>query len=208
MQLDANAVQWSAPERDRAGRPLLVLMHGKGSNESDLFGLSPLLPLEPVIASVRAPLRDGPGFAWFEQSDFIGGAPSLESVDEAANAVLHWLDGLDCTSVDILGFSQGGVMVLQLLRLAPERFGRGVNLGGFVARGIHPGDAQLETLRPPVFWGRGTEDTVIGPRLIDDTLEWLPGHSRLTERIYEGLGHGVNASELQDVGEFLRGAAS
>jgi phospholipase/carboxylesterase len=61
MNIDASAVLWSAPERERAGRPLLVLLHGYGSHEGDLFGLSPRLPLGPVIASVRAPLAERGG---------------------------------------------------------------------------------------------------------------------------------------------------
>jgi phospholipase/carboxylesterase len=204
MHLDANAVLWSAPERERAGRPLLVLLHGKGSNESDLFGLSPLLPLEPVIASVRAPLPDGPGFSWFDSAFYADGGPTLENADAAAGAVLDWLGGQEYSTVDILGFSQGAAMVLQLLRLSPEIFGCGVALSGYTVAGIHPGDAAIEALRPPVFWGRGTEDAVIDPRSIERTQGWLPVHSTLTERIYQGLAHGVNAAEMKDVGDFLR----
>ena len=208
MHLDANAVLWSAPERERAGRPLLVLLHGKGSNENDLFGLSPLLPLEPVIASVRAPLPDGPGFSWFDSALRTDAGPTLENADAAAGAVLDWLGSQEYSTVDLLGFSQGAAMVLQLLRVSAETFGRGVALSGFSVVGKHPGDDALETLRPPVFWGRGTEDAVIDPRWIGRTQEWLPAHSTLTERIYEGLAHGVNATEMKDVGEFLRGGGA
>jgi phospholipase/carboxylesterase len=204
MQLDANAVLWSAPERERAERPLLVLMHGKGSNESDLFGLSPLLPLEPVIASVRAPLPDGPGFSWFDHAHYVDGGPTLEYADAAAAAVLEWLGGQSYSSVSILGFSQGAAMVLQLLRMRPEAFHCGVALSGYSVQGEHPGDAVLESVRPPVFWGRGTDDAVIDAQAVDRTLDWLPAHSTLTERIYEGLGHGVVASEVREIGEFLR----
>lgn len=204
MQLDANSVLWSAPERERGHRPLLVLMHGKGANENDLFGLSPLLPLEPVIASVRAPLPDGPGFSWFDHEHYVDGGPTLEYADAAGAAVLEWLGEQSYSSVNVLGFSQGAAMVLQLLRLAPERFGCGVALSGYSVQGVHPGDAALESLRPPVFWGRGTEDAVIDSRAVDRTIQWLPAHSALTERIYEGLAHGVAASEVREVGEFLR----
>ncbi|MEO7121685.1 MAG: phospholipase, partial [Lacisediminihabitans sp.] len=196
MYLDANAVLWSAPERDRGDRPLLVLLHGKGSNESDLFSLSPLLPLEPVIASVRAPLPDGSGFSWFDHAHYVDDGPTLEYADAAAAAVLEWLGEQHYRSVDILGFSQGAAMVLQLLRMSPETFGCGVALSGYSVQGTHPGDAALETLRPPVFWGRGTDDAAIRPDAIDRTLEWLPEHSTLTARIYEGLGHGLIASEV------------
>jgi phospholipase/carboxylesterase len=204
MHLDAEAVLWSAPERERADRPLLVLMHGRGSNESDLFSLSPLLPLEPVIASVRAPITEGPGFSWFNGNDYGDDGPTLEQADAAASAVLEWLSGIRYTSVSILGFSQGAAMVLQLLRMTPESFSCGVALSGFSVSGEHPGDAELAKRRPAVFWGRGTDDQVVDPSAIDRTLEWLPAHSTLTERIYEGLAHGVSATEVRDIGHFLR----
>uniref|UniRef100_UPI003F7437F0 hypothetical protein n=1 Tax=Enterococcus faecium TaxID=1352 RepID=UPI003F7437F0 len=54
--IDDDAVLWSAAPAERAGRPLLVLLHGYGSNERDLFGLVPHLPAEFVFAALRAPL--------------------------------------------------------------------------------------------------------------------------------------------------------
>ena len=35
LTIDTDAVLWSAPAAERAGRPLLVLMHGYVSNEQD-----------------------------------------------------------------------------------------------------------------------------------------------------------------------------
>ena len=66
--LDSEAVRWSVPPAERAGRPLLVLLHGYGSDENDLFGLVPYLPDAFVIASVRAPLAPPwpmMGNAWY-----------------------------------------------------------------------------------------------------------------------------------------------
>lgn len=204
MQLiDPSAIIWSAPEDERAGRPLLVLLHGYGSHEGDLFGLSPHLPLQPVIASVRAPLRAGPGYAWY---GLEGATPESrsEGADAAARGLLHWLDGVQAASVGLLGFSQGGAMSIHLLRHAPERFDFAVSLAGFVVQGDAPADVRLAALAPPVFWGRGTHDAVIPPAFVDHTQSWLPKHSTLTERIYEGLGHSVSEAELADVLTFLR----
>lgn len=204
MQLDESAILWSAPERERAGRPLLVLMHGYGSHEGDLFGMSPALPLEPVIASVRAPIAESGGWAWFSRTENFTGNPPAEAVDEPARAVLDWLDTLEYTSVGLLGFSQGAAMALQLIRHAPERFAATVSLSGFVASGELPGDARLATLRPPVFWGRGTADPVIPDEAIERTTAWLPGHADATIRIYEGLGHSISSPELAEFSAFLR----
>jgi phospholipase/carboxylesterase len=202
MQLDESAILWSAPERERAGRPLLVLMHGLGSHEGDLFGMAPGLPLEPVIASLRAPLPEGAGWSWFPRT--TPGSPEPTGLDEAAAAVLAWLDSIEYTSVSLLGFSQGGAMALQLLRHAPQRFTAAVNLSGFLAPGELPGDAELAERRPPVFWGRGAADPIIPDVAIARTEAWLPAHADATIRIYEGLGHSVSTQELGDLAAFLR----
>lgn len=208
ITIDPNAVLWSAPERDRADRPLLVLLHGYGSHEGDLFGLSPQLPLEPVIASIRAPIALSGGFAWFNLDANTIGDPAAEKVDAAATAIIDWLDTLDYTSVSLLGFSQGAAMALQLLRHAPRRFTSAVALSGFVASGDHVGDAELAEARPPVFWGRGTLDQVIPDAAITRTEHWLPSHSDATVRIYEDLGHALSAQELKDFNAFLRSNAA
>ncbi len=200
-QLPTDAIMWSAPERERAERPLIVLLHGYGSHEGDLFGLSPALPLGPVIASLRAPIPTGPGFAWWEITGM--GTPDPVAVDAAANQVLAWLDSISYTSVSLLGFSQGGALALQLLRLAPERFASAVCLAGFIAGSEHAGDAELARIRPPVFWGRGTDDAVIPDDAVARTEAWLPEHADADIRIYEGLGHAVSTPELSDLVKFL-----
>jgi phospholipase/carboxylesterase len=204
MNLDASAVIWSAPERERAGRPLLVLLHGYGSHEGDLFQLSPRLPLGPVIASVRAPIAENGGWAWFSFAE--GGISALApaDVDAAARALLAWLDGLEFIAVSLLGFSQGAAVALQAMRLQPERFRSITALSGFVAPGELPGDEALAVSRPPVFWGRGTLDRVIPPTAIERTEAWLPAHSTPTIRIYENVAHSISSDELSDVTGFLR----
>jgi phospholipase/carboxylesterase len=208
--IDDEAVLWSAGPQDRADRPLLLLLHGYGSTEGDLFGLSTSLPLEPVIASLRAPLpAQWPlvGWAWYAlQSDVV---PVSAEVDAAASAVLDWISRLEVapTSIGLLGFSQGASVVLQLLRAAPDRFSYAVSLAGFVATAAHAGDAALAEAAPPVFWGRGTLDTVIPALAVRQTSEWLPRHTTLTGRIYEGLTHAVSPQELADVSAFIRRVA-
>lgn len=204
VSIDPAAVLWSAPERERAGRPLLVLLHGFGSHEGDLFALSPQLPLGPVIASVRAPLELQPGsFAWAPLSGQTDAAEVAESANEVAVALLDWLDSTESTSVGLLGFSQGGAVSLQLLRHAPERFAFAVNLSGFAVLDDNPGDAELARVLPPVFWGRGTADQVITPDKIAYTEQWLPEHSTLTARIYEDLPHSISRPEFNDVNAFI-----
>ena len=205
MRIDDEAVLWSASPSDRAGRPLLVLLHGFNSHEGDLFGLAPYLPLAPAIASLRAPIDAGYGYAWFPLLA-QGEEQALESADQATTAIIDWLDRVapDTTSVGLLGFSQGGAMALELLRRAPDRFAFAVSLAGFALPGVRGGDERMSQLAPPVFWGRGTDDGVIPAASVARTQAWLPSHAELDARIYEGLGHSVSERELADVTAFLR----
>lgn len=204
--LDPDAVLWSAPPHERAGRPLLVLLHGYGSNEQDLFGLLPYLPDAFVVASVRAPLSPPfpvPGHSWFP----IDG-PQRRDPDQIAAAVtglLEWLDDVrgDAAPVGLLGFSQGGAMALQVLRTRPDAAAFAVVLAGFALPGAVDGDEELAEVRPPVFWGRGSRDEVIAADLVAHTAQWLPDHVDLSGRVYADLAHSVSEDELADVRVFL-----
>lgn len=201
-----DVVMWSAPPAERAGRPLLVLLHGYGSDERDLFGLAPHLPAEFVIAAVRAPLSPPfptPGWSWFPIEGLH--ARSCASVTGAAERFLAWLDAATdaSTPVGLLGFSQGAVISLQALRLRPERISFVVTLAGYVDTAPVPTDTALAARRPPVFWGRGARDEVIPADRVAHTVEWLPRFVDLSGRVYPGLTHSVSHDELDDVRTFL-----
>ncbi|PDQ35233.1 MAG: hypothetical protein B5766_07245 [Candidatus Lumbricidophila eiseniae] len=245
VTLDPDAVLWSAAPADRTTRPVLLLLHGYNSSESDLFALSPFLPSEPVIASLRAPVSMGHGYAWYPltpESDRFPHEGSAERQErqerqerdrfphegsatyqqqraqdtrdhfphkgsvEAVDAVLTWLNEHvePATSVGLLGFSQGAAIAVELLRRAPDRYQFVVMLSGFVITAPQPNDPALADTKPPVLWGRGTEDRVIPPPLIAHSHDWLSAHTTLTERIYENLGHSVSPLELAEVTAFLR----
>lgn len=213
-------MRWSVSadrlEAELASRPLLVLLHGYGSNADDLFGLVDYLPDHFVIASVEAPLPVGPGFAWYNLApdpETGGFKRDIDEINACTMALSRWLDALEARfgelqGLSLLGFSQGGSMALQLLRRMPERIDSVVVLASFVTEDPAPDtaiyDQRLAEFKPRVFWGRDPRDPVIGPELIAYTRKWLPAHADLEERLYSGIGHGINAEELEDVSAFLR----
>lgn len=204
LTIDGTLTRWSTT--DRAGMPLLVLLHGYGADEHDLFGLLPHLPDGVAVASVAAPLAPPwpmPGRSWYAIEGLEG--RSSDAVTAAAESFLRWLDEFapDSPSVALLGFSQGAAVALQALRLAADRIDAVVALSGYVADGDLPNDEDLAEQRPPVFWGRGTNDQVIPEARVAHTAEWLPAHSELSGRVYTGLTHSISEEELRDVHVFL-----
>ncbi|WP_431075663.1 alpha/beta hydrolase [Microbacterium phyllosphaerae] len=204
LTIDGTLTRWSTA--DRAGMPLLVLLHGYGADEHDLFGLTPYLPDGVAVASVAAPLAPPwpmPGRSWYAIEGLDG--RSSDAVAAAAEAFLHWLDeaAADAPTLALLGFSQGAAVALQAMRLAPERVDTVVALSGYVASGELPNDESLTERKPHVFWGRGTNDQVIPEARVAHTAQWLPAHSELSGRVYTGLTHSISEDELGDVHAFL-----
>lgn len=195
-----------SPNWDEVDAPAAVVLflHGFGSNEQDLASLAPALGLNLPWASLRAPVELGNGgAAWFHIT--TPGVPDVAPVEQASEAIWVWVEkNVDPgTRIVPIGFSQGGLMASQLLRTRPERVVAPVVLGGFVLGAPQSGDSALTEQRPALFWGRGAEDGVIAPVAIARTGEFLPQHTTLNEKIYPGLGHGINAAELSDVRDFL-----
>ncbi len=195
---------WSAPPEHRPGRPLILLMHGYGGVERDLDAVVDRLPAPLVAASLRGSLPVRDRWGWLDADHHGAGQANV-----SARAILDWLDGHPgFPSVGLLGFSQGGAMVMQLLRLAPQRFAYGVQLSGFVVEPWrHRGDAELSARRPPFFSGHGDLDDVIPRSVAASTSRWLHAHTTLTERRYAGVSHEVSAAMQLDALEFIRAHA-
>lgn len=216
--LDVGAIVWSKGDPDR---PLVLLLHGFGSNERDLAGLTPALPSEYRYAALRGPLAlpvplapgFEPGYAWF--SILANGAAMVTSGARGAARVLaDWAERSELAPVGAIGFSQGGALALELLREAQLPLQWAAALAGWVldtedaanaadtadaARGDDPRDHTLAQRRPPVFWGRGVADTVIPSELVERTRSWLPAHTEPTIRAYPSLAHAVSADELTEL---------
>lgn len=200
-------VLWSRPENERAGTPLLVIFHGYGADEADLFSLADQFPADFTIASVRAPQQAGPGYSWFPLRNDL--SYSVTAVTESASAVEQWIDGVrgEHTSVSLLGFSQGMCMATTLLRHRPTDYAAVVGLSGFVVDAEGDpffDDAAVAAVKPQIFWGRDQADPVIPEAAVEATNTWMHGHAKLTKVLYTGMLHGICAQEISHVGEFLR----
>lgn len=204
-------VVWSRTPQERQGTPLVVMLHGYGSHERDLFSFAHQLPEEFTCASVRAPLAEGPGFTWFPL-DPLRMAYRSADARQAVDDLWSWIDGVrsEHSSVTLLGFSMGMAMATSLLRSRPEAFAAVVGLSGFA---VDPeddpetveyfDDEALAAQQVPFFWGRDQEDPVIPAECVDYTHGWANRTVKLTKVLYAGAGHGVVPQEIRHIGEFL-----
>lgn len=185
--------------------PLVVLLHGRGSNEQDIISLAPRLPTGVTYAAVRAPIAEGGGYAWFANRGI--GRPVAESLAHTMAWFRSWLDGIAAAGrpVVVIGFSGGGAFAGGLVLSEPARFtGAGILFATLpFDAGVPVEPSQLAHL--PVFVAQGDQDHVIPAELLDRTWNYLNDGSGapVVARRSPG-GHGITAPILADLGDWIR----
>ena len=202
----ARVAEARRPEPGRAPA-LLVMLHGIGADENDLFPLGRHLDPRFTVVSLRAPHDYHGGFAWFPIEFRPDGSviPDLVAANATVDDLVRWIAaapakyGTDPKRTFLLGFSQGSMMALGALRAAAERLAGVVALSG---RATGAGAAEA-AITVPVFVAHGTHDDVLpvaeghrlrdtlGPRCKDFTYHEYP------------VGHGIADAEIDDVATWL-----
>lgn len=196
--LSSTAV-WSVAADQRAGRPLLVLFHGHGGVEDDLTPIFPLLPASTVAVAFRGIVPLGNRWTWFD----VEHQPRVV-FDHSVRAVMRWIDqACPVDPVGLLGFSQGGAVALDLLRLAPRRFAYVGQMSGFIMDGRRGASTELARRRPPAFSAHGGRDEVIPSRDVRATSAWLRRHTDVAEYHYPDLDHRIADDVLLDAAAFI-----
>jgi phospholipase/carboxylesterase len=201
-------------ERAAAGEAegLLVLHHGRGTDERDLIGLADLLDPERRLQVVtpRAPLRlpGSPGYHWYLVPRV--GYPDPESFEAARGALaeLHdrlWKEtGLGPEQTVLGGFSMGAVMSFATGLAADRPAPAGIlAFSGFVptVAGWEPSFADRTGTR--VFVSHGRNDPVIGIEFAYRARELVEaGRLDLTYRESE-LGHQIDPGHLREAATWL-----
>ena len=183
--------------------PLVVLLHGRGSDEEQIATLAEHLPRRLAYAAVRAPIAEGGGFAWFANRGI--GRPVAASLAETMAWFRDWLDAeAGERPVVLVGFSGGAAFAGGLLLADPARWaGVAVLLGTLPFDAGVPVDAgRLEDV--PVLVARGAQDRVIPADLLDRTWAYLHEESgaALTAHLDPG-GHGLSASAVTTLSDWL-----
>ncbi len=202
--------------------PLLVMLHGYGSDEADLLGLTDFLDPRLRVLSFRAPIPlDMGGYAWFPlEITAVGLAADYEAAERSLARLGRHLDavqgeqGEGAGDTFVLGFSQGGAMALELLLARPSTVSGVAFLSGLWSKKRMPQDpARRAAVKGrPVLQTHGAGDPLIplaearASRALLEELE-----VDLTYREYD-MGHQIDKACLRDliawVGDRVEASAS
>ena len=204
-----------APQSGRDARQLVVLLHGYGSDGSDLIALAShwqdLLP-DAMFVSPNAPEPvDGnpTGYQWFKL-DLDRPLSRVEGVPLARPVVIEFLKalwaqtGLAARDTILAGFSQGAMMALHVgLSLEQPLWGIIAFSGAFVPP---EGFADGNKARPPICLIHGDRDGVVDPKFSAEAAEVLRAqHYEVNYHVSHGVGHGIAADGLAFASAFIAG---
>nr|WP_315149772.1 alpha/beta fold hydrolase [uncultured Flavobacterium sp.] len=174
--------------------PVLLLLHGYGSNEADLFSFASELPNEYYIISARATydLQYG-SYAWYainfdaDQNKFSDNDQARISRDVIAGFIDELVANypIDANDVNLIGFSQGSILSYAVALSYPEKVNKVVAMSGYLNLEIVTEDYLKNNLsKLKIFASHGTVDQVI-------PVDW----ARKTPGILEKLGVDITYKE-------------
>ena len=194
-----------ATRGDQQGdRPLVVLLHGRGSIERDIIALADHLPADLGYAAVRAPIAEGGGYAWFANRGI--GRPLAKSLTETMAWFRAWLDKAAPAGrpVVLVGFSGGAAFAGGLVLHDPARYA-----GAAILYGTLPFDAGVPTTPDrleglPVLVAHGDADSVIPADLLVRTWTYLHEEAgSTTTGVRDAGGHGLSATTVRELDRWL-----
>ncbi|MDB5256792.1 MAG: phospholipase/Carboxylesterase [Chitinophagaceae bacterium] len=159
-----------APTIKSTKPPLLILLHGTGSNEQDLFSFADQLPGKFLVVSARAPYTIERGsYTWYELH-FVNGKPvyNKEQAEQSRKTILAFIEQLktkhdfDPAQVYLCGFSQGGIMSYSVGLTRPDKVKGIAVMSGRLQEEVKNMVAPKEQLKSlQVFISHGTQDNVL-----------------------------------------------
>jgi len=176
----------------------VLLLHGHGVDEHDIFSLESVFPAEATVAALRGPIPSEGGYRWYAHHDV--GRPIAASLAAGMAYVDAWLAEQQPAGLWLVGFSGGALMAGALLLSEPQRFA-----GAALLHGTLPFDAGVP-LEPgrlagsEVFYGYGELDAMIPPALTLRSRTYLREESGARAEIHGyRAGHELAPAEQRDL---------
>lgn len=196
------------PSSLKENAPVLIMLHGYGSDENDLFSFASELPEELLILSLQAPYKLDPfGYAWYSihfeapQGKWNDTEQAIKSRDLVAGTLdeLQREFKFNPDNVTLLGFSQGTILSIAIALTYPEKVKNVIGLSGYVSPdliALKKDRSQYKHLNfytshgsadqvIPVDWARQTKPYLDALHINNTYSEFPVGHGVSPQNFYE-----------------------
>jgi phospholipase/carboxylesterase len=186
---------------------ILLLLHGYMGNENVMWIFTNPLPDSFIFIAPRAPLKLSRGkYSWHEiQPQW----PTLDSYKnlskEILGRVVSWLSGIDVgyESIDVMGFSQGGVVAYSLAFLYPEKIDKVATLASFIPQSWKSSIKPNVIQNKEFFIAHGTEDALVPLNKAIASAKWLEENGAAVTFCQANTGHKLGAECFKALGNFF-----
>ncbi len=200
-----------------ANPPILIVLHGYGTDEHDLLPIAEQIGGQFLIVSLQAPieLQNG-GHSWYDllqtPSGIIPDDMTRHDSEEMLLASLPRIieqEGGDALRVVLMGFSQGAAVIYSLLTVYDlKNYGitvrASINLSGYLPRDILEALSEKRFDGLPFFISHGEFDELIPPQALGEAEKLLTQQGAdVTARMYP-VGHGVLPETVEDIVAWLK----
>jgi len=180
----------------------MILVHGRGATAQSILQMGRQLHEDSVALLAPQAARN----TWYPnsfleavESNEPGRSSGLQAIEDALGEAND--AGIPTEKVLILGFSQGACLGSEFVARNPERYGGHVAFsGGLIGETVDPAEFEGSLAGTPSFVGCSDVDPHIPEERVHVTTEVLEKlDADVEERIYPGMGHGVNDDEVEYV---------
>ncbi|AVR46454.1 phospholipase [Christiangramia fulva] len=202
------------PKKETTAKaPALIMLHGYGSDENDLFSFAEELPDELFIISAKAPFRMQPfGNAWYaihwDSTDgkFSDDQQAIESRELIKKFIDEVVDNypVDPENINLLGFSQGSILSYAVALSYPEKVKNVVALSGYINEAIlKEGFENNDFSQLKFYCSHGSQDQVIPVEWARKTKPFLDKLQIENSYSEFPVGHGVAPQNFWEFREWL-----
>lgn len=194
--------------------PVLIMLHGYGSDANDLFSFASELPDELFIISAQAPYPLPPyGNAWYAinfdsvHGKFSDDVQAVESREKIAAFIDEVITNypVDPDNLTLLGFSQGTILSYAVALSYPQKVKNVIALSGYINLDIIDKDFRKNDFSNlSVYASHGTVDQVIPiswARRSPEILKQLGIEHKYSEF---PVGHGVAPQNLMEIKSWIK----
>lgn len=200
------------PKVKSAKPPLLLLLHGYGSNEEDLFSLAEFFGDKYLVVSARAPYKISEGsYKWYDLN-LENGARSInpQQAEQSRQVILTFLTELkakhdyDPKQVILCGFSQGAIMSYSVGLSNPHKVQGIIALSGRLLEETKPLLAKASLLKDfKALVVHGRQDNVLPVQNGRDAKAFLEKHQINTTYHEFDMAHTITNEVMAKVVEWL-----
>jgi phospholipase/carboxylesterase len=211
---DQELVYKSRPSGLKAGpAPVLIVLHGYGSNEEDLFDLANTIDARYAIYSLRGPLPlNNGGFAWYhlsyDQNNRL--TYDYQEVIQSRVKVMRFIrqqclsHQLDSNTIVLMGFSQGAMLAYDLALSNPGKIVGVMALSGRLMEESKVRIKPTKVQSTSFFIAHGIYDALIPITEAEKARDYLRSIN-VTDIVYTSypMQHVLNGQEIIDIRAWL-----